>query len=168
MREPTRNVFTSHATQWSLAAALCVLGSVPLSAVAADPEKILRVALSSSEMSFDPQFSADAGSDAVIDHIYESMLDYDYLARPVKLVPRTLDAMPTVEDGGATYVFKLKRGIFFTPGPAFKGKPRELVVGDQVRRRRDRQYNKLWPSEDRGTMPQHLSPSSREKNDLAR
>ena len=60
-------------------------------------------------MSFDPQFSADAGSDGIIDHIYESMLDYDYLARPVKLVPRTLEAMPTVEDGGATYVFRLKR-----------------------------------------------------------
>jgi hypothetical protein len=32
-------------------------------------------------MSLDPQFSADAGSDGIIDHIYESMLDYDYLAR---------------------------------------------------------------------------------------
>ena len=50
------------------------------------------------------------------------MLDYDYLVRPVKLVPRTLEAMPTIEDDGATYVFKLKRGIFFTPDPAFKGK----------------------------------------------
>ena len=48
------------------------------------------------EMSFDPQFSADAGSDGIIDHIYESMLDYDYLVRPMKLVPRTLEAMPTV------------------------------------------------------------------------
>ena len=60
------------------------------------------------------------------------MLDYDYLARPVKLVPRTLEAMPTVEDGGATFVFKLKRGIFFTPDPAFKGKPRELTAADQA------------------------------------
>jgi len=51
------------------------------------------------------------------------MLDYDYLARPVKLVPRTLEAMPAIEDGGATYVFRLKRGTFFTPDPAFKGKP---------------------------------------------
>ena len=83
-------------------------------------------------MSFDPQFSADAGSDGIIDHIYDSMLDYDYLARPVKLVPRTLEAMPLVEDGGATYVFKLKRGIFFTPDPAFKGKARELTAGDQA------------------------------------
>jgi hypothetical protein len=39
------------------------------------------------------------------------MLDYDYLARPMKLVPRTLEAMPTVTDDGATFVFRFKRGI---------------------------------------------------------
>jgi oligopeptide transport system substrate-binding protein len=83
-------------------------------------------------MSFDPQFSADAATDSIIDHIFDAMLDYDYLARPVKLVPRILEAMPTVEDGGATYTFKLKHGIFFTPDPAFKGKPRELTAGDQA------------------------------------
>ncbi len=60
------------------------------------------------------------------------MLDYDYLARPVQLVPRTLEAMPTVQDNGGTYVFRLKKGIFFTPDPAFKGKPRELTAADQA------------------------------------
>jgi ABC-type transport system substrate-binding protein len=100
------------------------------SALAADPAKTLHVVLASAEQSFDPQFSADGGSDGIIDHIYDSMLDYDYLVRPLKLVPRTLEAMPTVEAGGATYVFKLKRGIFFTPDPAFKGKPRELTAAD--------------------------------------
>ncbi len=35
--------------------------------------------------------------------MFETMLDYDYLARPVKLVPRALEAMPAVEDGGKTY-----------------------------------------------------------------
>jgi len=101
-------------------------------ACAADPAKTLRAVLTSAEMSFDPQFSADAGSDAIIDHIFESMLDYDYLARPVKLVPRTLEAMPTIADGGATYVCRFKRGIYFTPDPAFKGKPRELTAADQA------------------------------------
>ena len=113
-------------------AALLALAAVATSGVAADPAKTLRVVLTSAEMSFDPQFSADAGSDGIIDHLYDSMLDYDYLARPVKLVPRTLEAMPAVEDGGATYVFKLKRGIFFTPDRAFNGKPRELIAGDQA------------------------------------
>ena len=83
-------------------------------------------------MSFDPQFSADAGTDSIIDHIFDSMLDYDYLARPVKLVPRTVESMPMIEDGGATYVFRLKKDIFFTPDPSFKGKRRELTAGDQA------------------------------------
>ncbi len=117
---------------WALAATIFALGSFAAPTVAADLAKTLRVAISSAEMSFDPQFSADAASDGIIDHIYDSMLDYDYLARPVKLVPRTLVAMPTVEDGGATYVFKLKQGIFFTPDPSFKGMPRELTAGDQA------------------------------------
>ena len=85
------------------------------------------------ETSFDPQFASDAASDGVISNIYEQMLDYDYLARPVKLVPRTLEAMP---DGAATAArrtsFQLRKGIFFTPDPAFKGKPRELTAADQV------------------------------------
>src|SRR5436190_12526541 len=114
------------------AVALLALATCAAPACAADPAKTLRVVLTSAEMSFDPQFSADAGSDGIIDHIYDAMLDYDYLARPVKLVPRTLEAMPTVEDGGATYVFRLKRGILFTPDPAFRGKPRELTAGDQA------------------------------------
>ena len=129
MRKPMQNSCGCRARRWMLAALLCALGSL---AAAADPATTLRVAFSSAEMSFDPQFSADAASDGVIDHIYDSMLDYDYLVRPVKLVPRTLEAMPTIEDNGATYVFKLKHGIFFTPDPAFKGMPRELTAADQA------------------------------------
>ena len=129
MRKPLRNPCGGRALRCALAAVLCALASL---AAGADPAKTLRVAFSSAEMSFDPQFSADAASDGVIDHIFDSMLDYDYLVRPVQLVPRTLEAMPTVEDNGATYVFKLKRGIFFTPDPAFKGKPRELTADDQA------------------------------------
>ncbi len=115
----------------ALAAALFALGSHD-TALAADPAKVLRVAFTSAEMSFDPQFSADAATDGLIDHVFESMLDYDYLVRPPRLVPRTLVAMPAVEDGGATFVFRFKRGIFFTPDAAFNGAPRELTASDQA------------------------------------
>jgi hypothetical protein len=43
--------------------------SLPGSALAADPTKTLHVVLASAEQSFDPQFSADGGSDGIIDHI---------------------------------------------------------------------------------------------------
>ncbi len=115
--------------------------------MAADPAKTLRVAFSIAESSFDPQFSSDAASDSIIDNIFDAMLTYDYLARPVKLVPRTLEAMPEVSDGGSTYTFRFRKGILFTPDPAFGGKPRELVAADQayaIRRLLDPAVRSPW------------------------
>jgi ABC-type transport system substrate-binding protein len=115
--------------RWLGAAAVFTAGAMQ-SAGAAAPVKTLRVTFSIAETSFDPQFASDGASDGIVDNIYETMLSYDYLARPLKLVPRTLEAMPAVEDGGKTYVCKLRKGIFFTPDPAFHGKPRELTAAD--------------------------------------
>lgn len=102
------------------------------SAHAADPGKTLHVAMPTAETSFDPAFASDGVSDTIIANIMESMLDYDYLVRPVKVVPRTLEAMPVVEENGKTYTMKVRKGIFFTPDPAFKGKSRELTATDHA------------------------------------
>ena len=99
-------------------------------AAGADPAKTLHVAFSIAETSFDPAFATDAASDAVIGNIFDAMLDYDYLARPVKLVPRALEALPTVEEGGRIFICHVRKGIYFTPDPAFKGRPRELTAAD--------------------------------------
>jgi len=99
---------------------------------AADAGKTLHLAFPIAETSFDPAFASDAASDSIIANIMEAMLDYDYLARPVKLVPRTLEAMPAVEENGRTYTMKVRKGIFFTPDPAFKGKARELTAADHA------------------------------------
>jgi oligopeptide transport system substrate-binding protein len=107
-----------------------VLFASSFAAGAADSGKVLRTAFSIAETSFDPVIAWDAASDAVVEHIMESMLDYEYLARPVKLTPLTLERLPEVSDGGATYVCRVRRGIFFAADPAFKGKPRELTAAD--------------------------------------
>ena len=99
-------------------------------ATAADANKTLRVAYSIAETTFDPAFASDAASDGIIVNIFDTMLDYDYLARPVRLVPRALEAMPTVEDGGKSYLCRIRKGIYFTADPAFKGKRRELTAHD--------------------------------------
>ena len=114
------------------AVAVALLAVVPTApSRAADAgHKTLRVAFSIAETSFDPAFASDAASDSIIANMFEAMLDYDYLARPVKLVPRTLEALPKVEDGGRTYVARLRKGIYFTPHPAFKGQRRELTAAD--------------------------------------
>jgi len=99
-------------------------------AAAADATKTLRVAYSIAETTFDPAFASDAASDGIIVNIFDTMLDYDYLARPVRLVPRALETMPTVEDGGKSYLCRIRKGIHFTADPAFKGKRRELTAND--------------------------------------
>jgi ABC-type transport system substrate-binding protein len=97
---------------------------------AADPDKVLRFAFLLGESSFDPAVYQDASSGMVLDHILDPMLAYDYLARPAKLIPNTLEAMPEVSSDGLTYTFRIRKGIYFSPDPAFKGKRRELVAAD--------------------------------------
>ncbi len=109
--------------------ALCICA---LPASAADPKKVLRVAFPTAETGFDPVRVIDLYSNTINEAIYERLLTYDYLARPARLVPMTAEAMPEVSDGGKTYLFRIKKGIYFTPDPVFKGKQRELVAQDYV------------------------------------
>ena len=93
-------------------------------------QKVLRYAFERAETTLDPQKTSDVYSNFVESAIFETPLDYDYLARPLKLVPVTLEAMPEITDDGRVYKLRLKRGIYFTDDPAFKGRKRELVAED--------------------------------------
>ena len=101
-------------------------------AAAADPEKVFRMAFEVAETTFDPQKVADLYSNMVIDAVFDPPLRYDYLARPLKLKPNTLAAMPEITDGGKTITLRVKPGIFFNDDPAFDGKKRELTAYDYV------------------------------------
>jgi hypothetical protein len=61
--------------------------------------------------------------------IFETLLTYDYLARPAKLVPLTAEALPQITENGKVYTLKVRKGIHFSRDPAFKGRARELVAG---------------------------------------
>jgi oligopeptide transport system substrate-binding protein len=94
------------------------------------PTKTLRVTFPVAESGFDPTRTSDIYSGAVIEAIYDRLLTYDYLARPAKLVPDAAESLPRITDNGRTYTFKIRKGIYFTPDPAFKGKRRELTAED--------------------------------------
>ncbi|MES2354358.1 MAG: ABC transporter substrate-binding protein [Pseudomonadota bacterium] len=114
---------------------------------AADPQKVLRYAFGAAETGFDPVAVADRYSNVIIDNILEPMLAYDYLARPAKLVPNTLASMPEVSDSGATYICRVKPGIYFATDPAFKGVKRELTAQDyaySLRRLFDPKLHSPW------------------------
>ena len=113
----------------ALAAAL-LAAAAP--AQAADPKKVFRYAFEIAETSFDPQKISDVYSNIVNDGIFDSPLGYDYLARPLKLKPNTLAAMPEISSDGLTYTLRVKPGIYFADDPVFKGKKRELVAEDYV------------------------------------
>ena len=119
--------------RWRLAAAFALAALVAMPAwSAADPARVLRIAFDTAESGFDPVRVQDNNSATVTEAIFERLLTYDYLARPARLVPMAAEAMPEVADNGRTYTFRLRRGIHFTPDPAFRGAPRELVAQDFV------------------------------------
>ena len=111
--------------------AFAFLPTAPL-AQAAEPVKIIRTAYPSAESGFNCAVEADELTGTLCDNIFDTLLQYDHLARPIKLQPRAAVALPDISADGKTYSFKLKRGITFTDHPAFKGKKRELVAADYV------------------------------------
>ena len=96
----------------------------------ADPAKVIRVAFEAADDGFDLVRTANGYSIWIGEAIYETLLTYDYLARPAKLVPQTAEAMPEIADEGKSYTFHIRKGIYFTDDSVFKGKRRELTAED--------------------------------------
>ncbi len=144
MRAPCGRNFARRAL--AVALACLVLGAFQ-AALAADPAKVVRIAFPVAESSFDPLQQRDIYSAAITEAIFDSMLQYDYLARPVKLIPNTLEALPQVNAAGTEYTFHLRHGIYFDADPAFKGKRRELTAQDyaySLRRHFDPRWRSPW------------------------
>lgn len=108
--------------------AALVLATGPAAAQA--PAKVLRMSFRTAETGFDPQKVQDRYSVGILENIFETLLTYDYLARPVKLVPLAAESIPEPEEGGTRYTFRIKPGIYYMDDPAFKGHKRELVARD--------------------------------------
>jgi ABC-type transport system substrate-binding protein len=94
--------------------------------------RTLRIAFPIAETGFDPAQVQDLYSRTVLAHILDAPLEYDYQARPARLRPNTLVALPEVSDDFRTLTCRLRPGILFQDDPAFKGRPRELTAADYV------------------------------------
>ena len=84
------------------------------------------------ETGFDPQATSDYYSANVERAIFDSLYQYDYLARPYRMVPNTAAAMPEISADGRVWTIRVKPGIHFADDPAFKGAKRELTAHDYV------------------------------------
>jgi ABC-type transport system substrate-binding protein len=94
---------------------------------------ILHMALRTRVGTLDP-LRCTSQYDAVVDGaIFEPLFEYDYRARPYRLVPNLVEAMPEVSDDRLTYTFTLKRNVFFHDDPAFEGgRGREMNAADVI------------------------------------
>jgi oligopeptide transport system substrate-binding protein len=97
---------------------------------AANGDKILRVTFQASETGFDPVRVQDLYSGTVVEAIFDTLLTYDYLARPPKLIPNAAEAMPQLSADGKTLTFRIRKGIYFADDAVFKGQKRELIAQD--------------------------------------
>ncbi len=94
--------------------------------------KVLRLPLRSDDpKSLDPVQGSTQYDNKATCQIYETLVQYKYLVRPLALEPLLLSEMPTVSEDRLTYHFKLKKGVYFHDDPCFPdGKGRELVTDD--------------------------------------
>lgn len=98
-----------------------------------DKDNSINIVVRANIKGLDPIRANDLYSSTVIGHIYESLLEYNYLKRPFTLQPALAAAMPEVTDNGLTVTFKIKKGVHFQDNPCFaNGKGRELTSKDIV------------------------------------
>jgi ABC-type transport system substrate-binding protein len=117
---------------WTVLLRMClacvILFATP--AHAADMAKTLHVQIKKSETGIDPATASDFNTLSIVENIFDPMLRYDYLARPVRLLPNTLASMPEIDAAKTGYTFHIRPGIYFSPDAAFGGKARELTAAD--------------------------------------
>jgi ABC-type transport system substrate-binding protein len=147
-----RKVLLALSTTWLLAggsagAQTAAPAAAPVSASkpANGAVKTLRYAFPIAETNFDPAQITDLYSRTVAAGFFDAPLEFAFLARPAKVRPNTVVAMPEVSADFTTFTFRLKPGIFFADDPAFGGKKRELVAEDYVYSIK-RHYDPRWKS----------------------
>jgi ABC-type transport system substrate-binding protein len=108
-----RRAFTQAMAALPLASALPVTRAQG----AKDGRKVLRYAFRVAETGFDPAQVNDLYSSNIIANIFDAPLSYDFLARPVKVVPNTAEALPEVSADFTTLTLRIRPRDFF-PGPS--------------------------------------------------
>jgi ABC-type transport system substrate-binding protein len=96
--------------------------------------KVLRLPMvTDGPKSMDPIRGSTVYENRACSQVYETLLQYKYLVRPLQLEPLLLSEMPTVSEDGLTYDFKLKKGVHFHDDACFAGgKGREMVAADVI------------------------------------
>jgi ABC-type transport system substrate-binding protein len=84
--------------------------------------KTLYVAFAAPPKTLDPAVSYTTIDHLVTGNVFDTLLEYDYLARPYTLIPALAEAVPRAEprDGGrVAYRFTLRPGLLYQDDPCF-------------------------------------------------
>ncbi len=96
-------------------------------------EPVLNLVSGAKIKGMDPIYANDAYSAREVTRVYEGLLTYHYLKRPYTLIANLAESIPKPSKDKLTYIFKIKKNVFFHNDKAFKnGKKRELVAEDFV------------------------------------
>ena len=95
-------------------------------------EKILRMPMSTSgPKTLDPVQGSTMYENRCCSAVYQTLLQYSYLERPLQLEPLLAAEMPAVSEDGRTWRFKLRDDVYFQDDPCFPGgKGRKFVASD--------------------------------------
>ncbi len=131
-------------------AVFALLFVISLATAVAAPVKVLHMPIrADGPKSFDPVKGSTVYDNQAVAQVYETLLQYKYLARPPQLEPLLIEEMPSVSDDGLTYHFTLKQDVYFHDDPCFPGgKGRRLVTDDVFyswkRMANDKNLPKAW------------------------
>ena len=97
--------------------------------------KVLYTSAGARITTLDPALSSDLVSSYMVGSIYDTLLEYDYTARPYRLIPSMLEQMPEVTEDLLHYKFRLRDDLYFTEDPCFdkaKGKGDRKITSRDV------------------------------------
>ncbi len=120
------------AITWLAARMIAAALALALAGQALAAEKVLRLQMLADVDVLDPARAGSLSTLNTIAPLYQQLLTYDYLARPVKLIPYAAETLPQVSSDGRTYTLRVRPGLRYAPHPAFGGKPREVTAQDFV------------------------------------
>ena len=113
--------------------ALVLGASVVGSAEAGEGEKVLRIPMTTAGPgTLDPVMGSTTYENRTASCVYETLLEYKYLKRPLELQPLLLESMPVVTEGGLKWRFTLRDDVRFIDDECFKGGRGRTVVTDDV------------------------------------
>lgn len=96
-------------------------------------ERILYSAAGGTVKSLDPAFADDLASRDLTALCYDTLVQYDYLERPYKLIPSMAEKLPEISADRCSYTFVLRDDLFFAADRCFPDQDSRRVTSHDVK-----------------------------------